>query len=71
MKNSTARKVAFGGLIAALYVALTYIANLFGLASGAIQVRVSEALTILRSNLLSEVDKLLFSSRLREVIAET
>ena len=47
MKNSTARKVAFGGLIAALYVALTYIANLFGLASGAIQVRVSEALTIL------------------------
>ena len=47
MKNSTARKVAFGGLIAALYVALTCIANLFGLASGAIQVRVSEALTIL------------------------
>ena len=47
MKNSTARKVAFGGLIAALYVALTFIANLFGLASGAIQVRISEALTIL------------------------
>ena len=34
-------------MIAALYVALTYVANLFGLASGAIQVRLSEALTIL------------------------
>lgn len=34
-------------MIAALYVALTYLANLFGLASGAIQVRISEALTIL------------------------
>ena len=38
---------AFGGLIAALYVVLTWLANLFGLASGAIQVRFSEALTIL------------------------
>ena len=35
------------GTIAALYVVLTYLANLFGLASGAIQVRLSEALTIL------------------------
>ena len=36
-----------GGVIAALYVALTVIANAMGLASGAIQVRLSEALTIL------------------------
>ena len=34
-------------LIAALYVVLTYLANLFGLASGAIQIRFSEALTVL------------------------
>ena len=34
-------------LIAALYVVLTYVANLLGLANGAIQVRFSEALTIL------------------------
>ena len=34
-------------LIAALYVVLTYVANALGLASGAIQVRFSEALTIL------------------------
>ena len=34
-------------IVAALYVVLTWIANLLGLASGAIQVRVSEALCIL------------------------
>lgn len=33
--------------IAALYVALTLVANMFGLASSAIQVRISEALTVL------------------------
>ena len=46
MKNPT-KMIAYGGLIAALYVILTYIANMFGLASGAVQVRLSEALTIL------------------------
>ena len=44
---SNAQKVAFGGVIAALYVVLTIVANALGLASGAIQVRFSEALTIL------------------------
>lgn len=34
-------------MIAALYVVLTFIANAFGLASGIIQIRFSEALTIL------------------------
>ena len=34
-------------IIAALYTVLTLIANLFGLASGVIQVRISEALTVL------------------------
>ncbi len=34
-------------LIAALYVALTFIASALGLASGAVQVRFSEALTVL------------------------
>ena len=47
MKKNDTLKLANAGMIAALYVALTYIANLFGLASGAIQVRISEALTIL------------------------
>ena len=47
MKHANTQKIAFGGVIAALYVVLTLIANAFGLASGAIQVRISEALTIL------------------------
>jgi Predicted membrane protein len=34
-------------MIAAIYVALTFIVNLFGLASGAIQIRLSEALCVL------------------------
>ena len=34
-------------MIAALYVVLTFIANAFGLASGVIQIRLSEALTVL------------------------
>ncbi len=45
--NSKALAVAQAGIIAALYVALTFLANAFGLANYAIQVRFSEALTIL------------------------
>jgi len=41
------KNLCLGGAIAALYVVLTLLANAFGLASGAIQVRLSEALTIL------------------------
>ena len=41
------RSVATAGIIAALYVVLTWIASLMGLASGAIQIRLSEVLTIL------------------------
>ena len=39
--------IAFAAIIAATYVVLTFIASALGLASGAIQVRLSEALTIL------------------------
>jgi uncharacterized membrane protein len=46
-KNSSIQFMAEAAIIAALYVVLTYIANLAGLASGVIQVRLSEALTIL------------------------
>ena len=41
------RFITHAALIAALYVVLTYVANAFGLASGAIQVRFSESLTVL------------------------
>ncbi len=41
------KTLCIGGAIAALYVVLTLLAQAFGLASGAIQIRLSEALTIL------------------------
>ena len=41
------RFIVQAAVVAALYVALTYVSAAFGLASGAIQVRISEALTIL------------------------
>ena len=41
------KTLCMGGAIAALYVVFTWVAQLFGLASGAIQVRLSEAFTIL------------------------
>ncbi len=48
MKQSfNVKSLCQGGAIAALYVVLTMLANAFGLASGVIQVRLSEALTIL------------------------
>ena len=40
-------KITTAAIIAALYVVLTFIANALGLASGAVQVRISEALTVL------------------------
>lgn len=44
---NSSKMVATGGIIAALYIILTYIAEMLGLASGAVQVRFSEALTLL------------------------
>ncbi|MBQ8525856.1 MAG: QueT transporter family protein [Clostridia bacterium] len=46
MKKKT-KNLTHAALIAALYVVLTYAANMFGLASGAVQIRISEALTVL------------------------
>ena len=47
MKKNSTLYLTRGALIAALYVALTYLATLFGLSSGVIQFRFSEALCIL------------------------
>ena len=47
MQQNTTRNLVFSGAIAALYVVLTFVAAAFGLASGAVQVRLSEALCIL------------------------
>ena len=43
----TAKTITQGAMIAAVYIVLTVFVNAFGLANGAVQVRVSEALTIL------------------------
>ncbi len=47
MKNQTSKSLVLSAMIAALYVVLSLLSNAFGLASGAIQIRISEALTIL------------------------
>ena len=45
--KSPARALCQGALIAAMYVALTYLAAQFGLSSGVIQLRLSEALCVM------------------------
>lgn len=47
MVQKKTKTLVTGAIIAALYVVLTLLANAFGLASGVIQVRVSEALNVL------------------------
>ncbi len=47
MRNKKVLFVAQAALIAAIYVVLTYFVSAFQLASGVIQIRISEALTIL------------------------
>ena len=47
MNNNKTKQMTQGAVIAALYVALTLLASVMGLSSGSIQVRFSEALTIL------------------------
>ena len=44
MVQKKTKTLVTGAIIAALYVVLTFLANAFGLASGVIQVRISEAL---------------------------
>ena len=47
MNKNRSYFVTSAAFIAALYVVLTYVASLFGLSSGVIQIRLSEALCIL------------------------
>lgn len=47
MKNKKVKYIALSAMIAAVYVVLTLLCALFGLSSGAIQVRISEALCVL------------------------
>lgn len=43
----TTRRIAFAGILAAAYAALTYISGIAGLAYGPVQFRISEALAVL------------------------
>lgn len=45
--NGRLFNLTFAAMVAALYVVLTFASSAFGLASGAIQIRLSEALTVL------------------------
>ncbi len=47
MNRNKIRTIAYAALIAAAYVALTMISAMFGLSSGAVQIRISEALCVL------------------------
>lgn len=47
MKNKRVSIITKAGIIAALYVILTYVSSLLGISSGVIQCRLSEALTVL------------------------
>mgnify|MGYP000946901410 FL=1 len=47
MISKKTRFLAHASIIAALYVVLTYLATLLGLSSNAVQIRFSEALTVL------------------------
>lgn len=47
MKNPSTRFLVRSAMIAALYVALTLVSAIFGLSSGAVQVRLAEALCVL------------------------
>ena len=47
MKNKKMQYIARAALVAALYVALTHLSGALGIASGAIQIRFSEALCVL------------------------
>ncbi len=47
LKNKNIRHLVYGATVAALYVVLTYLSSLLGLSSGAVQLRLSEALCVL------------------------
>lgn len=47
MKHAKTLYLTRGALIAALYVLLTYLSSLFGLSSGAVQLRLSEMLCVM------------------------
>ncbi len=67
MKRKT-QILTHGAIIGALYVVLTLASNIFGLASGAIQLRLSEAFTVLPAFTFSAVPGLFIGCIIANVI---
>lgn len=67
--KSNAKKITQSAMIAALYVILTMVARLFGLDSGVIQVRFSEALCILPCFTPAAIPGLLVGCILSNILA--
>jgi len=67
-KNDAIFFICRAGIIAGLYVALTYLASALGLASGVIQFRISEILTILPFFTLSAVPGLFIGCLLSNIL---
>lgn len=68
MKRNT-KFLVQAAIIAALYVVLTYLATMLGLSSGAIQVRFSEALTVLPAFTPAAIPGLLIGCFLSNILA--
>lgn len=67
MKNSTLN-ITRAAIIAALYVMLTYLSFIFGLSSNAVQIRLSEMLTILPAFTISAVPGLFIGCLLSNIL---
>ena len=68
MKHKT-KFLSQAAIIAALYVVLTYLATMFGLSSGVIQVRFSEALTVLPAFTPAAIPGLLIGCFLSNILS--
>ena len=67
--TGSTRYLTRGALIAALYVGLSYVSTIFGLSSGAIQFRISEALCILPIFMPEAIPGLFIGCILSNIIA--
>ena len=68
-RTNNIRFLTQSAAIAGIYVVLTLISNLFGLASGVIQVRFSEALTILPAFMPSAIPGLFLGCLISNILA--
>ena len=68
MRNKKLRSITLGATVAALYVLFTWLSGLFGLASGAVQLRLSEMLCVLPIFFPSAIPGLFFGCMLANLL---